>query len=67
MVVTREWLERVSDEKGLTRGQIRLLDIHTGGAPYVGKTVSDFVANFVEQCRGYRGMPEELRRWLNRV
>ena len=54
MQVTRDWLEQVSDERGLTKGQRMLLDIHCG-LPYVDKLLDDFVAHFIEGCKGYRG------------
>ena len=62
--ITREWLDSISDDKGLTRGQQQLLSIHCGDAPYVGKTLDGFVARFVEKCKGYRGMTPELRQML---
>lgn len=55
MEVTRDWLDSVSDERGLTRGQQELLNIWCHEMPYVGKTIPDFVARFLEKCRGYRG------------
>lgn len=65
MEITREWLDSISDERGLTRGQQTLLSIHCGEAPYVGKTLDDFVARFIEKCRGYRGMSDNVRRLNN--
>ena len=61
MWITREWLDSVSDEQGLTNGQQELLMIHCGGHPFVGKEIPDFVANFIEKCKGYRGMSQELK------
>ena len=66
MLVTREWLDSVSDESGLTRGQQALLKIWLGDAPYVGKELDDFVARFIEKCRSYRGPTQderEMMRW----
>ena len=65
--ITREWLDAASDNQGLTRGQQKLLDIWCDGAPYVGKTIPSQVAVFVEGCRGYRGMPAELKDMLERT
>jgi hypothetical protein len=64
--ITRDWLDSVSDDQGLTKGQRTLLDIWCKGVPYVGKTVPAHVANFVEKCRGYRGMTAELEGMLGR-
>jgi hypothetical protein len=61
MKITSEWLDSVADDKGLTRGQTKLLGIHTRGAPYVGQEIPDAVAHAIEQCRGYRGMSEESK------
>ena len=54
MLVTREWLESVSDEKGLTRGQQELLNNHAGGLPYVGSLLDDEIARHVALCKGWR-------------
>lgn len=53
--VTREWLESVSDDNGLTRGQQTLLNIWCHGTPYVGRQIPEYVAAFIEKCKGYRG------------
>lgn len=58
--ITREWIESVSDEKGLTPGQQKLLDIWCKGAPYVGKQIPDFVVAFISKCKGYRGPDRDL-------
>ena len=58
--VTREWLDKISDDKGLTRGQQTLLNIWCKDAPYVGKQIPEFVAAFVEKCKGYRGPDRDL-------
>lgn len=59
--ITREWLDEVSDENGLTRGQQQLLQIHLGEPPYVGREIDPFVHRFIGKCKGYRGMSKELR------
>ena len=61
MQVTREWLDQVSDEQGLTRGQQELLKIHLGAPPYDGQMLDDFVARFIEKCRGYRGLTADQK------
>ena len=61
--VTREWLDSVGDEQGLTRGQRSLLDDWCKGAPYVGKTIPAQVAQFIAGCRGYRGQTDEMKAW----
>ncbi len=66
MQVTREWLDEVSDEQGLTRGQQQLLKIHLGEPPYVGRELNNYIAYFIGQCRGYRGIPQSLNGFLHR-
>ena len=61
MKITGDWLDKVVDDKGMTRGQMKLLAIHTQGAPYIGQEIPDAVAHAIEQCRGYRGMSEEVQ------
>ena len=61
MEIDRDWLDRVGDEKGLTRGQVELLDIWCKGVPYVGKMILDEVGMFIEKCRGYRPTAEEIK------
>jgi hypothetical protein len=61
MQVTREWLDEISDEQGLTKGQQILLDIWCKDYPYVDKEIPDQVGHFLEHCRGYREMPQILR------
>ena len=61
--ITEEWLQMVSDEQGLTRGQVQLLDIHAG-KPYIGKVLSPFVAHHISKCTGYRGLTAEERQRL---
>lgn len=60
MLVTRQWIDSISDQAGLTRGQQQLLSAHLGGLPYVGKLLDDKIAKHVEQCRGWRKTPTEL-------
>lgn len=65
MQITQEWLDSISDEDGLTRGQLKLLEIWKERQAYVGyDMLPDQVAVFLEGCRGYRGMPQSLRDWL---
>ena len=64
MEITREWLDDICDESGLTKGQIKLLDRHTGGAPYVGKEITHQVANFLTHCKGYRAIPDNVRAFI---
>jgi hypothetical protein len=61
MEITREWLDSISDERGLTNGQQQLLLIWCKEAPYVGKVIPDQVAHVIETCRGYRGIPQSVR------
>lgn len=58
MLVTAEWLEQIRDEQGLTRGQTALLE-RWDATP--GKLIPEDVGHFILQCRGYRGMPQDLR------
>lgn len=60
MLVTREWLDSVSDKSGLTKGQQHLLSANLGGLPYVGKLLDDGIAKHVAQCRGWRRTPAEV-------
>ena len=52
MQITREWLDLISDDHGLTHGQQKLLAIWCKDAPYVDKLIPDLVAHFLEHCRG---------------
>ena len=66
MLITREWLDEISDEQGLTKGQQFLLHRWCTDLPYVGKEIPDQVANFLSGCRGYREIPQylsELKGW----
>jgi hypothetical protein len=60
MQITRDWLDSISDENGLTPGQQKLLAIWAQ-LPYVEKMIPDQIARFLEGCKGYRKMPQELR------
>jgi hypothetical protein len=64
MLITREWLDSICDDHGLTRGQQILLNVWCGTPPYVGQELPDFVAAFVGKCKGYRGMSQEVRDML---
>jgi hypothetical protein len=57
MEITREWLDSISDEHGLTKGQQVVLTNLTGPPPYVGKFITDQQANFLMHCKGYRPKP----------
>ena len=63
MEITREWIEEISDEQGLTKGQQALLETWCKGHPFVGKVIPDQVANFLLHCRGYREIPERVRKF----
>jgi hypothetical protein len=55
--ITREWLDSISDEHGLTKGQQVVLTNLTGEPPYVGKCITAQQANFLMYCKGYRPKP----------
>jgi hypothetical protein len=57
MEITREWLDSISDEHGLTKGQQVVLTNLTGPPPWVGKFINDQQANFLMYCKGYRPKP----------
>ena len=61
MRITREWLDLISDDHGLTNGQQNLLAIWCKNAPYVDKPIPDQVAHFLEHCRGYRQIPQHVK------
>ena len=61
MQVTREWIDQISDEQGLTKGQQTLLNIWCKEVPYVGKNIPDQVADFLTHCRGYRKLPQAIK------
>ena len=61
MQVTREWIDQISDEQGLTKGQQTLLNIWCKEVPYVGKNIPDQVADFLVHCRGYRKLPQAIK------
>jgi hypothetical protein len=52
--ITREWLDSISDEQGLTKGQQVVLTNFTGNPPWVGKFITEQQANFLMHCKGYR-------------
>lgn len=61
MRITREWLDEISDDKGLTKGQQQLLTKWCSELPYVGKEIPDQVAHFLSGCRGYREIPQYIK------
>ena len=61
MEITREWLDQISDEQGLTKGQQNLLLIWCKDHPFVGKVIPDHVAHFLQGCRGYREIPQHVK------
>ena len=67
MQVTREWLDQISDERGLTNGQQKLLNIWRKGVPYVDKLIPDQVAIFLAHCRGYREIPQHVKEFMGWV
>jgi pyrroloquinoline quinone (PQQ) biosynthesis protein C len=67
MEITREWIEEISDEQGLTKGQQELLLTWCKEHPFVGKQIPDQVANFLKHCKGYREIPayvKEFKGWF---
>jgi len=65
MLITREWLDSISDGRGLTKGQQYLLNRWVGGVPYVGKLLDDKIAVFLEKCKGYRPNKSEFSIGVN--
>ena len=61
MIVTSEWIEAISDERGLTKGQKYLLDFWCKDHQYVDKDIPDQVANYLVHCRGYREIPQHIK------
>lgn len=59
--VTEDWLKKVSDEEGLTKGQEYLLWKWCLTEPWIGKQIPDQVAHVIGTCRGYRGMAQEIK------
>lgn len=56
MLITNEWLDSIKDENGLTNGQIKLLAIWERKQNFACYgIIPDFVAQFLEKCKGYRG------------
>jgi hypothetical protein len=67
MLIDREWLELIADERGLTKGQEHLLKFWCKGETFVDKEIPDQVANFLEHCRGYREIPQlvkDFKGWM---
>ena len=61
MKITKEWLESVQDEHGLTRGQEQLLAIWKARLRFVGYDhLPDQVAHVIKTCKGYRGIPKDV-------
>ena len=52
--VTGDWLDRIGDDCGLTKGQEALLNKWCDGPLFVGRLIPEQVAYFLERCRGYR-------------
>jgi len=68
MIVTPAWIQSLKDDKGLTKGQIYLLNRWLGDK-WEGE-LDDFVAKTIESCKGYRGIPPRvlhLKGWLHHV
>ena len=65
MEITRDWLDSISDARGLTRGQQAILTQHCKGAPFVGKLINNDVARFLEQCKGYRAGAEKIANFFD--
>jgi hypothetical protein len=56
MLITEDWLNGIKDDQGLTNGQIALLDIWAKKQNFACfEVIPDFVARFLEKCKGYRG------------
>lgn len=65
MQITEEWMEKIGDKDGLTKGQLQLLEIWEKRQGFVGYGyLPDQVAHVIETCRGYKGMPEHIRERL---
>ena len=66
MQITKEWLDSIQDEQGLTRGQVTLINLWAKRQAYVGYGyLPNQVANFLAGCRGYRGMDNGLQDMLD--
>lgn len=61
MQVTQELLDEISDEQGLTRGQVYLLDKWCDSTDHIGKEIPDVIANFLKVCKGYREIPQYIK------
>ena len=56
MQITEEWLEGIKDEEGLTRGQLKLLEIWEKRWNFACYGfLPNQVAHFIEGCKSYRG------------
>ena len=53
--VTTEWLDHISDEQGLTKGQRALLQRWSPS----NELIPEQVAYFLERCKGYRRNPSQ--------
>ena len=60
MQVTQELIDDISDEQGLTRGQVYLLT-KWGGSDYLGTEIPDVIGNFLKVCKGYREIPQYIK------
>ena len=61
MIVTQEWLNEISDEKGLTKGQMYLLKKWCKSDDHVGQEIPDNVGAFLVHCKGYREIPQRVK------
>lgn len=61
MKITQEYLNEISDEQGLTKGQVYLLNKWCKGTDHVGKEIPELVGNFLRMCKGYREIPEHVK------
>ena len=61
MIVTQDWLNEISDEKGLTKGQLYLLKKWCKGDDHINKEIPDLVGHFLLMCRGYREIPQHVK------
>lgn len=61
MQVTQEFLNEISDELGLTNGQVYLLNKWCDSKEHVGKEIPDVIGNFLRICKGYREIPQYIK------
>lgn len=65
MQITAQWLASIQDERGLTNGQKQLFAIWAKRLAFVGfGYLPDQVAHVIETCRGYRGMPDNVKAFM---